>query len=116
MKAFREARRSAFCRGILAVWAATASSSATAELRGWVNGERGFWLSLAINQQRLDAHIAIFVQNRATDLATNTLGRRFLYGNEGRKLDRMAKLARLQTFGVLCLAARHLMSASKPEL
>lgn len=59
--------------------------------------------------------IGVVVQNRATYPAKKTVGRQFLYGNEGRKLDRMAKLRRLQTFGVLCLAAQHLMSASKPE-
>jgi hypothetical protein len=67
------------------------------------------------NQRRLDARITIFVQKQATNLATKTVGCRFLYGNEGRKLDRIGKLPRLQTFGVLCLAARHLMSASKPK-
>jgi hypothetical protein len=41
------------------------------------------------NQRRLDAHITIFVQNRATNLAMKTVGRSFLYGNKGRKLDSM---------------------------
>jgi len=43
----------------------------------------------AHDRERLDAQIAIFVQNTAADLAMKPVGRWFLYGKQRRKLDSM---------------------------
>jgi hypothetical protein len=59
--AFREARRRAFCKGILAESAASASSSAISEFRSVGAFVRRFWLAIAI----IEHSIAAFHADRA---------------------------------------------------